>query len=421
MKKSAVFVDLGLLGRNRDFRSVVIARAISLLGLGMLSVAVPMQIYRISGDSLHVGMAMALEGVGMFVGLLLGGVLADRHDRRKLILFARAVCGLGFLGLAVNAWLPSPSLWAVYLLAMWDGFFGSLGVTALLACMPFIVGRENLMQARAISMVTVRLATVISPAVGGLVIALADVGWTYLIAAAGTGMTLLPLLRLPSMRPQGHPEDQHPLRALADGLRFLFTNPVVAGAALIGTLVTLTTAIRVLFPALADNAFGGGALEVGLMYSAVPLGATLGAVVSGWTNTLRRPGLVMLAVSLAAFLCLMLLGLSRGLAPMLVLLGLFGYLVSIASLLQYTLVQGHTPDHYLGRINGLWSAQDAAGDSAGTLGIGVLGKALSALGSIFVLGAGALAIGLLLLACLRTLRDAPMNDPSLAEEAQQAA
>jgi ENTS family enterobactin (siderophore) exporter len=418
-KKSSLFVDLGLLRRNRDFCSVFIARTISLLGLGMLSVAVPMQIYALTGDTFHVGLAMALEGAGMFVGLLLGGVLADRYDRKKLILFARTVCGVGFLGLAVNAWLPAPSLWAVYVLSVWDGFFGALGVTALMACMPLIVGRENLMQARAISMVTVRLATVISPAIGGIIIAAADVGWNYLIAAVGTGLTLLPLLRLPAMLPAPGPA-HHPLRALADGFRFLFTNPVVASTAVIGTLVTLTTTIRVLFPALAQTAFGGGAFEVGMMYAAVPLGATLGAIVSGWTGQLQRPGLVMMLVSLGAFVCLMLIGLNRHFVPTLLLLVAFGYLVAIASLLQYTLVQGHTPDNYLGRVNSLWTAQDAAGDSLGTLGIGLLGKLLSSLGSIFFCGAAATGIGLLLLGSLRVLRQAPMHDAALNEQAGAA-
>ncbi|HWV16360.1 MAG TPA: enterobactin transporter EntS [Cellvibrio sp.] len=421
MKKSSLFVDFGLLQRNRDFRNVFIARTISLLGLGMLAVAIPMQVYAITGDTFAVGVAMALEGAGMFIGLLLGGVLADRYDRKKLILFARAVCGLGFLGLAANAWLDSPSLWAVYLLSIWDGFFGALGVTALLACMPAIVGRENIMQARAISMVTVRLATVISPAIGGIIIAASDVGWNYLIAALGTGLTLIPLLSLPSMQPQVE-EEEHPLRALAEGFRFLFTNPVVSGAALLGTLVTLTTAIRVLFPALAETAYGGGAFEVGLMYSAVPLGATLGAIVSGWAMDLKRPGLVMILISLAGFFCLMLLGLSRNFALALILLAVFGYLVSIASLLQYTLVQNHTPDHYLGRINGLWTAQDACGDSLGTLGIGVLGKVMSSLGSIFILGATAMGLGVVMLGVCKTLRNSsqhnqeepPVQEPSIA-------
>lgn len=416
MKKNAIFLDLGLLRRNANFRSVFIARTISLMGLGMLTVGIPMQVYALTGDTFYVGLAMAVEGAGMFVGLLLGGVLADRYDRRKLILFARSVCGVGFLGLAANAWLAAPSVWAVYFLSVWDGFFGALGVTALMACMPFIVGRDNLLQARAISMVTVRLATVISPAIGGIIIAVADVGWNYLIAAAGTGLTLLPLLRLPAMRAAAA-QEQHPLRALADGFRFLFSNSVVASVALVGVLVTLSTSIRVLFPALAANAFGGGAVEVGLMYSAVPLGATVGALTSAWTGRLQRPGLAMMLASLGVFLCLMLMGLNRQFIVMLALLGVFGYLVSMASLLQYALVQGHTPDHYLGRVNGLWSAQDAAGDSAGTVGIGLLGKSMSALASVFVLGAAAMGLGLLMLGAFKTLRRAPLHREEDAAEA----
>jgi ENTS family enterobactin (siderophore) exporter len=156
------------------------------------------------------------------------------------------------------------------------------------------------------------------------------------------------------------------------------------------------------------------------MYSAVPLGATLGAIVSGWTHGLKRPGLVMMLVCLGAFLCMMLLGLNRHFVPALLLLGAFGYLVSIASLLQYTLVQGYTPDRYLGRINSLWTAQDAAGDSLGTLGIGVLGKFLSALGSVFAFGAVAMGLGLVMLGRFRVLRETAMENPEVEQEAKAA-
>lgn len=408
MAKKSIFVDLSVLRDNRNFRNVFIARTISLLGLGMLSVAIPMQVYQLTGDSFHVGLAMALEGIGLFVGLLLGGVLADRQDRRSLILFARAICGLGFFGLALNAWLPTPSLWVIYFLSVWDGFFGALGITALMAAMPFIVGREKLMQARAVSMVSIRLATVISPALGGIIIAASHVGWAYLIAALGTALTLLPLLSLPVMKP-AEIEEHHPLRALAQGFQFMVTNKIVFSVVLVGTLVTITTAIRVLFPALAENTYGGGAFELGLMYSAVPLGATLGAIISGWANDLTRPGWVMGANSLGAFVCLMLLGVNQYFIVALLLLAAFGYLVSIASLLQYTLVQGHTPDQYLGRVNALWTAQDASSDSLGAVGIGLMGKLMSSLTSIFALGAIAFGATLVILGIFKSLRHAPME------------
>ena len=104
MSGKSIFVDFRILKSNRHFRNVFIARTISLLGLGMLSVAIPLQVYALTRDSFQVGLVMAIEGIGLFVGLLWGGVLADQYDRKKLILFARATCGIGFVGLAVNAW-----------------------------------------------------------------------------------------------------------------------------------------------------------------------------------------------------------------------------------------------------------------------------------------------------------------------------
>jgi ENTS family enterobactin (siderophore) exporter len=121
----------------------------------------------------------------------------------------------------------------------------------------------------------------------------------------------------------------------------------------------------------------------------------------------------MLGASLAAFACLMLLGAQPAFPLVLVLLTCFGYCVSIASLLQYGLVQGHTPDHYMGRVNGLWAAQDAAGDALATVGIGLLGKLLSAAAGSFVLGAAAGVLGLAMFGLCKRLRNVALNDPSL--------
>jgi MFS transporter, ENTS family, enterobactin (siderophore) exporter len=158
-------------------------------------------------------------------------------------------------------------------------------------------------------------------------------------------------------------QPQHPLRALADGVRFLQQSPVVGAVVVMGTLQTLLSSVRVMFPVLA--VYGGGAFEVGLMYSALPLGAMTGAFTSGWVARVQRPGLLLITAVIAAALAIVVFGLITHLPSGLVALVVFGYLGSISSLLQFTLVQQHTPDHLLGRINSLWSAQDVAGDSAG--------------------------------------------------------
>jgi len=103
MNKSSHFIDLSLLKTHPAFRAVFIARFISIVALGMLTVALPVQIQQMTNSPLLVGLAVTLAAAGMFIGLLTGGALADRHERKKLILFARSTCGLGFIALAVNA------------------------------------------------------------------------------------------------------------------------------------------------------------------------------------------------------------------------------------------------------------------------------------------------------------------------------
>ncbi|AWY00340.1 POT family transporter [Marinomonas primoryensis] len=413
MSKSKIMLDFSLLKTNANFRAIFIARLMSVLGIGMLNVAVPVQIYELTGSSLQVGFAVALDGMGMFVGLMLGGVLADRMDRKWLILASRFICGVGFVLLALNAYLSEPSLWAVYAISLWDGFFSAIGLTALMASIPHLVGRENIPTAGALSMLVVRIGSVISPAIAGVVIVSFGVTWNYTLAAIGTLCTLITLVTLPNMKPEKGGPQEHPIKSLLDGFTFVFTHKVIRAVVALGTLEAVTKSIRILFPALAATAFGGGAFEVGLMYSAVPVGSTLGALTSGWIRGLRRPGVVMLITAFLSFLCVASLGVMGHLVLMLGALAVFGYLGSIGGLLQYSIVQGHTPDHMLGRIGSFWTAQDVVGDSAGALGIGVIVKVLSPVMGLVSLGLGCAVATLFVGAGVRSLREASWIDTSL--------
>lgn len=417
MSRSPLFVDFALLRQNANFRAVFIARLISVFSLGLLTVAVPVQIHALTGSSLQVGFAIALDGAGMFLGLMAGGVAADRYDRRRLILLARSLCGIGFLALAANSFLAAPSLLALYLVSFWDGFFGAMGITALMAAIPGLVGRDNLPAAGALSMLTTRFGAVLAPLAGGVVIAALGVEWNYLLAGFGTLCTLLALHRLPPLLPQGG-EPDHPLQALWQGFRFIAGHAVVGGVIALGTVQALLGAIRVLFPALADKTYGGQALAVSLMFAAVPLGAMLGAFTSGWVGALARPGLALVLAVTAAALAVAGLGVAGHLLPALALLVVLGYLGSIASLLQFMLVQGNTPDRLLGRVNSLWSAQDVTGDSLGALGLGALARALLPASVVAAFGLGAAAIAALLGLAIAPLRR--LNADSAPAAADQA-
>ncbi|OLT10989.1 hypothetical protein BJF79_24945 [Actinomadura sp. CNU-125] len=129
-------MDISPLRESRPFRDVFVARTVSVFGIGMLAVALPVQVYAMTGSTVHVGAVASATGFALLAGFLWGGVLADRHDRRKLMLRARVFAGIGFALLTLNAFLPSPSLAALYVLAAWDGLATGISVTALLAARP---------------------------------------------------------------------------------------------------------------------------------------------------------------------------------------------------------------------------------------------------------------------------------------------
>lgn len=414
MTASDFFVDISLIRSNANYRRVLLARTISLMGLGMLAVSVPIQVYNLTGSTLYVGIVAALDGVGMFIGLLLGGVLSDLYDRRRLILLARSICGLGFVALALNSMLGTPSAIVVCALAFWDGFFGALGLAALMAAIPHIVGRDNLVQASALGMMTARFATVVSPALGGVIIIWGGLTWNYGLAAIGTLLTVLTLLPLPSMVPH-RSETTRPRHMLGEAFNFVFGQKTLLCIFAVGTLMTLTSAIRIMFPSLIAGPYSGGALQTGLMYSAVPVGATLGALSSGWARQLARPDRAMIGMCLLAFACVAALGATSQVPAALAALTVYGYATAIASLLQYTMVQAQTPDHYLGRVNSLWAAQDTLGDIAGIVILGALATVFLPAISVLLFGGGALVLGALLALGLRTTRETAPGDIAVPE------
>lgn len=410
MKQQSWLLNLGLLRTHPAFRAVFLARFISILSLGLLGVAVPVQIQEMTHSSWQVGLSVTLTGSAMFIGLMFGGVLADRYERKKLILLARSTCGVGFIGLFLNAQLADPSLAAIYLLGLWDGFFGALGVTALLAATPALVGRENLMQAGAITMLTVRLGSVISPMCGGLLLASGGVVWNYGLAAAGTFITLLPLLSLPALPPPPQPRE-HPLKSLLTALQFLFRNPLIGSIALLGGLLTMASAVRVLYPALAMS-WNMSAAEIGLLYAALPLGAAIGALTSGKLAHSERPGVIMLMTSVGAFIAIGLFSLMPVWALGVLLLAVCGWLTAVSSLLQYTLLQTQTPEAMLGRINGLWTAQNVTGDAIGAALLGAMGSMMTPASSASISGLVLAAIGLVLVVALGELRRFRQTQPA---------
>lgn len=415
-------LDVGPLRDSRPFRNVFIARTVSVFGIGMLAVSVPVQVYDLTGSTVQVGAVSAAEGLALLAGFLWGGVLADRRDRRRLMLRARTASGIAFALLALNAFLPSPSSAALYVLAAWDGIATGVAITALLAATPALVGPDRLVAAGALNALTVRLGSMLSPALGGLVVSAFGVGWNYAAAAAGTLGTLGLLTSLPPLEPAraGGPDgadeqdgqdgaEGHPLRSIGGGLRFVASHRVVGSLMLLGLLFMVAGGIPVLMPAFAEHGLGGGPSTVGLLYAAPACGAVLASVTSGWAGSVRAPGLALLAASVAGFVLLACTGLARHPALAVAILFGYGFAASVEEILRYGLIQSHTPDSHLGRVNSLWAAQETGGTAIGSLGAGALGRYLAPGPAIVAYGTVSAVLALVLALTLTTLRTATLS------------
>lgn len=162
MSDRGVLLDIRPLRESAAFRRVFIARTISIFGIGMLMVGVPIQMYALTESSFMVGLVAAVEGGASIGGMVVGGVLADKYDRKTLILFARTVSGLTFVGLALNAMLENPSTVAIFVLAVVNGLIGSISIAALFAVIPSLIPKEQLVGVGALNVLSARAGAVLS-------------------------------------------------------------------------------------------------------------------------------------------------------------------------------------------------------------------------------------------------------------------
>ncbi|MFR9806884.1 enterobactin transporter EntS [Pseudonocardia sp. RS010] len=402
MRLGGLVIDTSPLRTSRPFRFAFVARLVSLLGIGLLVVAVPAQTYALTGSSLHVAGVATTTGIGLFVGSIGGGVLVDRFERRRTIQLARSAAGLAFLVLGANALVPEPSLAVVYLASAVDGLAGGVSGTALMAVVPTIVPRDKLAAAGALTALTTDLGTVASPAIAGVIIASGGIATTYFVAAVATALTV-GLIR--GIGPSPVPGETHeqPLRALATGLRYASAHRVVRAVLVVGLLTMLVSGPMVLLPAYVDQTLGAGPQVLGLLYGAPAVGAVAGSLTSGWTGRVRRSGIALLASVALMSGGIAVLGLAGGAVVAFLALAGHGLGRALTDILRFAVLQQNTPDALRGRISSLWQAQVVVGTSVGSILAGLLGRRFAPDTALLVYGLGGVVLAALLVGVLGAL------------------
>jgi MFS family permease len=374
-----VIVDIAPLRVSPDYRRLWGADLVASAAHEIVAVAVPFQVYVLTGSSLAVGLVGAAELVPLLLGSLAAGAFVDAHDRRRLILIAQVGAAGCAVALALLASAGSPPLVAIYALAAAIAAFASIEAPVRNASIPQLVGAHHLPSALALNQIVGQLTALGGPALAGVLLATLGVTAVYVTAVAGFAVALLAILRVRPMPPAGGGATRSGWAAVREGLAFARSTPVLLSTFVIDLNAMIFGMPRALFPALAVSTYHVGPGGLGLMYAAPGAGALIGAAASGWVGAVRRQGLAVILSVISWGAAIVAFGLvPHDRFPLaLVLLAAAGWADVISAVFRNTILQLVAPDEMRGRLSALHIAVVTSGPRLGDVEAGAVAAATS--------------------------------------------
>ncbi|MEV6341210.1 MFS transporter [Nocardia vinacea] len=383
--------------RYPDFRRLWTSNIVTVIGSQLAVVAVPQQIFEITGSSGYVGLAGLFGLVPLIVFGLWGGALADVMDRRKLMLITN--CGTGVTAVAfwAQAVVGLDNVWIVLgLFAVQQALF-AVNQPTRSAAIPRLLPTEHLAAASALSMTVQQTGAIAGPVLAGVLIPVVGLSTLYLIDAIALLATIWAVWRLPAIPPTGTARKAG-FRTVLDGFAYLATQRILLASFVVDVIAMVFGMPRALYPQIAHETFGdpaGGGVALGLLFASISVGAVLGGVFSGWISHVRRQGLAVV-VCIALWGVAMVgfgvavgwtghgLGLGPGLWIALACSAFGGAVDMVSAALRIAMLQAVTTDEMRGRLQGVFIVIVAGGPRVGDVAHGFaaasLGTAVAAAG-----------------------------------------
>jgi MFS family permease len=198
-----VFADVTPLRRSVQFRWLFGGMSLAWLGRQLTVVAVPYQVYQLTGSTLLVGTLGIAQLVPLLLTSIIGGAIVDSVDRRRLLIIAQVSLMITAIGLAVNASLAEPRVWLIFALSGLNAGISAVDSPARNASVPALVGRDLLPAALALNQVLGNVAKTVGPAIGGLLIAKTNLTLTYGLEAVAFAAGTVFMFRIGSLKPKG--------------------------------------------------------------------------------------------------------------------------------------------------------------------------------------------------------------------------
>ena len=394
---------------NEHFRRLWSANIVTVIGAQLTVVAVPAQIYEITGSSAYVGLTGLFGLVPLVIFGLYGGALADVMDRRTLLIITTTGLILTSVAFWLQAALDLESVWLLLGLFSVQQAFFAVNQPTRSAILPKLVPIEQLPAANSLNMTVFQAGGIAGPLVGGALIPVLGYSWLYLVDSVTLLATMYAVVKLPRLRVES-PGGPAGLRSVVEGFQYLRGHPVLLMSFLVDIIAMVFGMPRALFPQAAHLDFGGpesGGLAFALLFAAIPAGAVLGGIFSGWVSRVRRQGLAVIVCIVIWGLAMVGFGVAVGIADggagvflwaAVVMLVVGGAADMASAAFRTSMLQASASDHMRGRLQGIFIVVVAGGprvaDVAHGAAAAMVGTAAAAAGG------GVLVVVLVVVAAL---------------------
>jgi MFS family permease len=385
--------------RHRNFQLFFAGQLISLIGTWMQTVAQSWLVYRLTGSTLLLGTVGFAGQIPVFLVAPIGGVVADRFNRQRIVITTQTASMILAFILAELTLTRRIQVWQIMVLAACLGVVNAFDIPARQAFLMDMVGREDLMNAIALNSSMFNGARILGPAVAGIVVAWVGEGWCFFANAVSYIAVIAGLLMMKITHPLNLANEGSPIEHILEGFRFVArAAPIRAILLLLGLVSLVGMPYSVLMPVFASQILHGGARELGMLMGATGVGALLGALSLATRVGVKGLGKV-IAICAGGFgASLILFSFSKLFWLSMVLLVPVGFTMMVQMASSNTLLQSMVPDQMRGRVIAVYSMMFMGMAPFGAFFAGAIAHHLGAPWTVAIGGvaciAGAIVFGL---------------------------
>ncbi len=363
-------VDITPLRVSRDYRLLFFGQMISFFGTMMSFVAINWQMYELTKSSAMVGYIALAEFVPMFILAFVGGAIADSFDKRKILRLTEIGQTLTTGILLINAILPNPQIWLIFVSAALHAGLAALQRPAFESLIQKIIPPEMMSAVMALNSMRYSIGAIISPAIAGIIATTFGVAIAFAIDFATFTATLIAVFMI-NFVPAPANAVKPSLKSIIEAWRYALSRQYLVGTYLIDIAAMFFAFPQALFPALAAI---HGENYLGLFPAAIALGAFLASVTSGWTGGVHRHGLMITIVAALWGLAILLFGLSTNLWVALLFLSLAGFFDMLSGIFRGAIWNQTIPNYLRGRMASIEMMSYLTGPYLGSPKMGIVAE-----------------------------------------------